>query len=68
VIVPFQGELGPFAPEQDMAQSLGHVWGLRPTPWFVLSSVADLLIISVLTIRGIAMAPLPISLLASEFA
>jgi H+-transporting ATPase len=43
------------------------LWGLRPTPWLVLSSAADLLIISVLAIRGIAMAPLPISVLACEF-
>jgi H+-transporting ATPase len=45
-----------------------HLWGLRPTLWLVLSSVADLLIISALAIRGIAMAPLPISILACEFA
>jgi H+-transporting ATPase len=44
-----------------------HLWGLRPTLWLVLSSVADLLIISVLAIRGIAMAPLSISVLACEF-
>jgi H+-transporting ATPase len=45
-----------------------HLWGLRPTIWLVLSSVADLLIISTLAIRGIAMAPLPLSVIASEFA
>jgi H+-transporting ATPase len=44
-----------------------HVWGLRPTVWLVLSSVADVLIISTLAIRGIAMAPLPFSVIASEF-
>jgi len=44
-----------------------HAWGLRPTVWLVLSSVADIMIISTLAIRGIAMAPLPFSVIASEF-
>ena len=44
-----------------------HLWGLRPTVWLVASSVADILIISTLAIRGIAMAPLPASVLAFEF-
>jgi H+-transporting ATPase len=46
----------------------GHLWGLRPSTWLVLSSVADILIISTLAVRGIAMAPLPISIVAYEFA
>lgn len=45
-----------------------QLWGLRPTLWLLLSSVADLLIISTLAIRGIAMAPLPVVVVASEFA
>jgi H+-transporting ATPase len=45
-----------------------HLWGLRPTVWLVASSVADILIISTLAICGIAMAPLPISVLTVEFA
>ncbi len=45
-----------------------HFWGLRPTIWLALSSVADLLIISTLATRGIAMASLPISIVAGEFA
>ena len=45
-----------------------HLWGLRPTIWLVLSSFADLLIISTLAVRGIAMAALPISIVACEFA
>lgn len=44
----------------------GDLWGLRPTIWLVSSSAADLLIISVLALRGIAMAPLPLTILASE--
>jgi len=34
----------------------------------VMSSVADLVIISTLAVRGIAMAPLPIWVVAGEFA
>jgi len=45
-----------------------NFWGLRPTMWLVLSSVADVLIISTLATRGIAMARLPLSVLAYEFA
>jgi H+-transporting ATPase len=45
-----------------------HLLGLRPTSWLVSSSVADILIISTLAIRGIAMAPLPVPILACEFA
>jgi H+-transporting ATPase len=45
-----------------------HLWGLRPTVWLVASSIADILIISTLAIRGIAMAPLPLSVLGVEFA
>jgi H+-transporting ATPase len=45
-----------------------HLWGLRPTVWLVASSVADILIISTLAIRGIAMAPLPVSVLTVELA
>jgi len=45
-----------------------HLWGLRPSLMLVLSSVADVLIISTLAILGIAMAPLPPAIVAYEFA
>jgi H+-transporting ATPase len=45
-----------------------HFWGLRPTVWLLLSSIADLVIISMLAGLGFAMAPLPLSILAFEFA
>jgi H+-transporting ATPase len=47
----------------------GHrsFWGLRPTGWLIASSIADLLIISTLAIRGIAMTPLPATVVAWEF-
>jgi H+-transporting ATPase len=47
-------------------RSRHHLWGLRPTVWLVLSSVADVSIISTLALRGIAMAPLPFLALATE--
>jgi H+-transporting ATPase len=45
-----------------------HLWGLRPSIWLVLSTVADVIIISTLATFGIAMAPLPIAIIAAEFA
>jgi H+-transporting ATPase len=45
-----------------------HLWGLRPSLWLVLCSVADVLIISTLATFGIAMAPLPVAVVACEFA
>jgi H+-transporting ATPase len=45
-----------------------HLWGLRPRLWLVLSSVADILVISTLAVLGIAMAPLPIAVIACELA
>jgi len=44
-----------------------HLWGLRPSIWLLLSSVADVLIISTLATLGIAMAPLPLAVIAAEF-
>ena len=44
-----------------------RMWGLRPTKWLVASSLADVLIITVLANHGLAMAPLPLSTLACEF-
>ena len=44
-----------------------HFWGLRPTLWLFLSSIADLLIISILALRGIAMTPIPLAVLSYEF-
>jgi magnesium-transporting ATPase (P-type) len=49
-------------------RSRQHLWGLHPSIWLVRSSTADVFIISTLAALGIAMAPLPISLIACEFA
>jgi H+-transporting ATPase len=45
-----------------------YLWGLRPSVWLVLSSIADVLIISTLAALGVAMAPLPIAIIAGELA
>jgi H+-transporting ATPase len=45
-----------------------RLWGLRPSLMLVLSSVADVLIIPMLAIYGVAMAPLPALVIACEFA
>ena len=45
-----------------------RLWSTRPSFWLVLSSLADLFIASTLANRGIAMAPLPLFLIAGIFA
>ena len=45
-----------------------HLWGSRPSLWLAASSVTDILIASVLSIEGIAMAPLPARIVAGTFA
>jgi H+-transporting ATPase len=42
-----------------VARERGHLWSSWPSRWLVLSSVADVAIISTLATRGILMAPLP---------
>lgn len=49
-------------------RSRHHLLGLRPTVWLVSSSVADVLIITTLAVRGIAMAPVPLPVIVYEFA
>ena len=45
-----------------------HLWGSRPSLWLAASSVTDVLIASVLSIEGIAMAPLPARIVAGTLA
>jgi H+-transporting ATPase len=45
-----------------------HLWGIRPSLWLAVSSVADIGIASTLAIGGIAMTPLPASFVAGTFA
>lgn len=42
-----------------LVRERGHLWHSRPSRWMVLSSSADLVIVSALTAKGILMAPLP---------
>ena len=45
-----------------------HLWSSRPSVWLLASSVADLLIAATLVIAGIAMTPLPASIVAGTLA
>jgi len=45
-----------------------HLWGSRPSLWLAASSAADVLIASILAVSGIAMTPLPASVIASTIA
>ncbi len=45
-----------------------HLWGSRPSLWLAASSVTDILIASVLSVEGIAMAPLPVRIVAGTLA
>ena len=45
-----------------------HLWGSRPSLWLAMSSIADIAIASTLAIGGIAMDPLPASVVASTLA
>jgi len=42
-----------------------HLWSSRPGTWVIVASIGDILIISTLAIRGIAMRPLPVAVVAS---
>jgi hypothetical protein len=45
-----------------------HLWSSRPSIWLLLSSVADLMIASILAVAGIAMTSLPAWLVAGTLA
>jgi H+-transporting ATPase len=45
-----------------------HLWGSRPSLWLAVSSATDILIASVLSIKGIAMVPLPAWIVAGTLA
>jgi H+-transporting ATPase len=45
-----------------------RLWGSRPSLWLAVSSATDILIASVLSIEGIAMAPLPAWIVALTLA
>jgi H+-transporting ATPase len=45
-----------------------HLWSSRPSLWLAASSVADVVIASILALGGIAMAPVPALIVAGTFA
>jgi len=45
-----------------------HFWNSCPSPWLMLASAADLLIIATLATRGILMKPLPVAVVAALLA
>ena len=45
-----------------------HLWGSRPSLWLAMSSVADVLIATILAVGGIAMTALPIPMVAGALA
>jgi len=45
-----------------------HIWSSRPSPWVIVSSIADLLIASAMAISGIAMKSLPILIVTGMLA
>jgi len=44
-----------------------RLWGSRPSIWLTASSIVGILIAAVLAVVGIAMAPLPVSVVAGTF-
>ena len=44
-----------------------HIWSSRPGAWVIVASVADILILSFLAIRGIVMHPLSSAVVACTF-
>jgi len=42
-----------------------HLWSSGPGTWLIVSTIGDIVIISALAMRGIAMRPLPIAVVAS---
>ena len=45
-----------------------HLWSSRPGTWVIVSSLVDILIASTLAVSGLAMSPLPASLVAGTLA
>jgi len=45
-----------------------HLWGIRPSLWLAVSSVADIAIAATLAVGGIAMTPLPMAVVAGTLA
>jgi len=46
----------------------GHLWRSRPGAWVVVATAVDVLVVAVLALRGVAMQPLPFTVVACTFA
>ena len=42
----------------------GHFWRSRPSPWLVASSIADLVVVTLMATKGVLMTPVSLTLLA----
>ena len=51
-----------------VAREREHLWSSMPGRWLVLSSIADIGLISILAVNGFLMAAIPIEVLAAVFA
>ena len=51
-----------------LVRERNHLWHSRPSRWLLLSSILDVLVVSILAARGILMAALPWTLIAALFA
>jgi len=59
IVLVFGGQATVYAVRQRQ-----HLWRARPSRWLVASTFADVLIASTLAVAGIAMTPLPVSVVA----
>ncbi len=51
-----------------LVRERGHFWQFRPSRWMILSSIVDVSVVCLLSIRGILMAALPDAVVASVIA
>ena len=51
-----------------MVRERGHFYNSRPSRWILFTTLADIVVVSVLAIYGIAMAPLPLSIVLALLA
>lgn len=51
-----------------LVRARNHLWHSRPSRWLLLSSILDVLVVSILAARGVRMAALPWTLIAALFA
>src|SRR3984885_14710062 len=51
-----------------VARERQHLWSSRPRKWLIISSVVDLMLISLLAVNGVLMRPLAIAIVAGLFA